>query len=69
MKTHLVPSAKTYTAPRVTEYGDIAAITATLGDPFTGDASFDLDGNIIVEGLNSVNQCPTRNNTVCTYAP
>ena len=56
---------KTYSAPQVTEYGDIAAITATLGDPFTGDASFDLDGNIIVEGLNSVNQCGTQNNENC----
>ena len=69
MKPYLVSGTKTYSAPRVTEYGDIAAITATLGDPFTGDASFDLDGNIITEGLNSINQCPTRNNTVCTYNP
>ena len=50
---------QTYIAPKLTSYGDVAQITATLGDPFTGDQSFDVDGNIIEEGLNSINQCPT----------
>ena len=59
---------KTYTAPQVTEYGDIAAITATLGDPFTGDTSFDVDGDVLDTGLNSINQCPTNNNTNCLPA-
>ena len=54
-----------YTAPALVEYGDVAAITATLGDPFTGDVSFDLDGNVLAEGPNSVNQCPTDNNEAC----
>lgn len=57
---------KTYTAPLLVEYGDVAEITATLGDPFTGDISFDLDGNILDEGLNSVNQCPTTDNESCS---
>ena len=56
---------KTYTAPALTEYGDVATITATLGDPFTGDVSFDLDGNILDSGMNSVNECPTSDNEEC----
>ena len=60
---------KTYTAPQLVEYGDVAAITATLGDPFTGDVSFDLDGNVLEEGINSVNQCPTTDNEVCMIEP
>ncbi|MEM8598316.1 MAG: lasso peptide [Bacteroidota bacterium] len=58
---------KTYSAPMLTEYGDVAAITATLGDPFTGDQSFDVDGNVIEEGLNSINQCPTLEFETCHF--
>ncbi len=60
---------KTYITPALTEYGDVAALTATLGNPFTGDVSFDVDGNIIETGENSINQCPTPNNEVCTINP
>ncbi len=58
---------KTYSAPKLTEYGDVAEITATLGDPFTGDQSFDVDGNVIEDGLNSINQCPTINQETCHF--
>ena len=56
---------KTYTAPLLVEYGDVAEITATLGSPFTGDTSWDIDGTILDEGPNSVNQCPTTDNNIC----
>lgn len=56
---------KNYTAPQLIEYGDVAELTATLGDPFTGDTSFDVDGNILDTGLNSVDQCPTVDQNVC----
>jgi hypothetical protein len=56
---------KSYAAPRLTDYGDVAAVTATLGDPFTGDQSFDIDGSIIESGMNSINQCGTVNNEAC----
>ena len=58
---------KNYTAPKLTDYGDVAVITATLGDPFTGDQSFDVDGNVIEEGLNSINQCPTTEFEDCQF--
>ncbi len=58
---------KSYTTPTLTEYGDVAAITATLGDPFTGDLSFDVDGNVLDSGTNSVNQCPTIDNQNCFF--
>ena len=54
-----------YHPPLLREYGSIDAITATLGDPFTGDVSFDVDGNILDTGLNSIHQCPTVNNVAC----
>lgn len=60
---------KDYAAPKLIDFGGVAEVTATLGDPFTGDQSFDLDGNIIQEGLNSVNQCPTVDNQTCHYNP
>ena len=56
-----------YTAPKVTSYGDVAEITATLGDPFTGDTSFDVDGNVIETGINSIDQCPTVNQETCMF--
>ncbi len=57
---------QTYSAPAITDYGDVAAVTATLGDPFTGDVSFDVDGNILETDINSINQCPTPDFEQCT---
>ncbi len=59
---------KPYAAPVLTDYGDVNDITATLGDPFTGDASFDLDGNIIDAGMNSINQCSAIVPSPCEVA-
>ena len=56
---------KTYHAPQLVGHGDITSLTGTLGDPFTGDTSFDVDGNVIERGLNSVDQCPTTNGSTC----
>ena len=56
---------KTYNAPVISTFGDVSQLTGTLGDPFTGDTSFDLDGNTIQTGINSVDQCPTRDADVC----
>ncbi len=58
---------KTYTEPRVVDYGNVATVTATLGNPFTGDLSFDVDGNVLESGENSINQCPTINNEQCHF--
>lgn len=60
-----LPNRKLYTAPELSDYGDIADLTATLGSPFSGDVSFDVDGNILEEGMGSTNQCPTRDNETC----
>ena len=56
---------KTYTAPALVGYGDVTALTGTLGDPFTGDTSFDLDGNVIEDDGFSVDQCPTHDGSSC----
>ena len=60
---------KSYSAPQLTVYGDIAELTATLGAPFTGDTEFDLDGSVLSTDNNSVDQCPTRDDTVCVPRP
>ena len=54
-----------YAPPSLTKFGGVHDLTGTLGDPFTGDTSFDLDGDTIQTGLNSVDQCPTRDRTNC----
>ena len=56
---------RNYMAPQVHAYGDVTTLTGTLGDPFTGDTSYDVDGNVLNTGLNSVDQCPTVNNRTC----
>ncbi len=48
---------KAYSSPYLTDYGTIAEITAVLGNPFTGDATFDVDGNVIQTDSNSVSIC------------
>ncbi len=59
---------RTYTAPTLTDFGDLAAVTATLGDPFTGDITFDLDGNVLEVGMNSIAQCPAIEGYPCELA-
>ena len=58
---------KPYIAPQLTDYGDVAEITAILGEPFVGDQAFDVDGNVIESGNGSINVCPTIDNEECFY--
>lgn len=58
---------KPYTAPQLIDYGDIAEITGILGEPFVGDQSFDVDGNVIEVGNGSINVCPTIDFEVCAF--
>lgn len=59
---------KRYTAPVLTDYGTVADITATLGDPFTGDVALDIDGNIVEQEMNSLAQCPAVEGYPCELA-
>ncbi len=60
---------KTYTVPQLTDYGSVADVTATLGAPFSGDVTFDVDGNVIEVGMGESNQClGTENNESCFLA-
>ncbi len=54
-----------YASPTLTDFGDVTRLTATLGNPFTGDVAFDVDGNVIETGENSVNQCPALEGAIC----
>ena len=55
------PEMKPYTAPKITEYGDVADLTAILGNAFTGDVLVDTTGNVEQSGNLSLDACPTRN--------
>ena len=41
---------KPYSAPQLTEYGDIAELTAIFGGAFTGDVLVDLNGDVVQDG-------------------
>ena len=51
---------KPYSAPQLTEYGDIAELTAIFGGAFTGDVLVDLNGDVVQTGTLSIDACPTR---------
>lgn len=50
-----------YKCPTVIEYGDIAYLTAILGNAFTGDVLVDTTGNVEQTSNLSLDACPTRN--------
>ena len=52
---------KNYSSPKLTEYGDIADLTAILGGAFTGDVLVDTNGNVEQTGNQSLDACPTQN--------
>ena len=60
---------KTYIAPRLTEYGDVAAITAVSGGPFTGDFNYDVNGDVQSEGQNSISNCPVVDGSTLPTCP
>lgn len=60
---------KAYSAPKVTEYGDIASITAVSGGPFTGDVNYDVNGTVDQTGLNSISNCPIVNGSTLPTCP
>lgn len=49
---------KNYTPPELTEYGDVAAITAIFGNAFTGDVLLDTNGDVVQEGNLSISADP-----------
>ena len=51
---------KTYNAPQLVEYGDIAALTARSNDSMAQDFEYDQNGNPINTGLGSLNSCVFR---------
>ena len=51
---------KKYSSPKLTEYGDIAELTAIFGGAFTGDVLVDLNGDVVQTGTLSIDACPTQ---------
>ena len=54
---------KTYNAPQLVEYGDIAALTARSSDSLSQDFEYDQNGNQINTGLGSLDSCIFRDAT------
>ena len=52
---------KAYNTPQVTDYGDVAAITAILGSVANGDILVDTNGNVEQTGNLSIDACPAQN--------
>lgn len=52
---------KTYSAPELVEYGDIATLTARSFDSLAQDFEFSQSGNVINTGQGSMNSCVFRN--------
>lgn len=56
-----------YEAPRLMTYGPIDDLTAVFGHPSSGDVAYNLSGDVIQEGSQSVDSCPTENATDCVF--
>ena len=54
---------KTYSSPKLTEYGDIADLTAIFGSSETGDVLVNPAGDVVQTGLGSLDACPTQDPT------
>lgn len=62
---------KQYTSPQLTEYGDVADLTAIFGSATTGDVLVNTTGQVVQEGTGSIDACPTRDpiNGECVVNP
>jgi hypothetical protein len=60
---------RSYSSPRVSEFGDIAKITGIFGAPFTGDVLVNETGQVVQEGNNSINACATGSFEECISGP
>jgi hypothetical protein len=59
---------KAYHAPKLVEYGDIAALTARSNDSLSQDFELDANGEVINTGLGSLNSCIFRDeNNECIF--
>jgi len=56
---------KHYRTPKLIEHGDIAQLTAVVGGAYTGDVLIDVNGEVIQEGNQSIDACPTPDHEVC----
>ena len=52
---------KNYTSPQLTEYGDVADITAIFGSAMVGDVLVNPAGDPVQTGFGSIDACPTQN--------
>ena len=59
-------SNKTYSAPALTEYGTVGALTGIFGSDTVQDQSFGPAGRVIGTGTGSIDQCaPNRPRANC----
>ena len=60
---------KLYSAPKLTEYGDIVDLTAIFGNASVGDVLVNPNGQVVQTGLGSIDACPTRDFEDCMIDP
>ena len=60
---------KHYDPPQLTEYGDIADLTAIFGSSEAGDVLVNPAGNVVQTGTGSLDACPTRDFDICDVDP
>ncbi len=58
---------KSYETPQMTAYGSVDRLTGVFGNPSTGDVQFDLSGDVVESGSQSVDSCPTENQETCDF--
>lgn len=59
--------ANTYSSPRLSMYGGVNTLTGVFGNPSTGDVAYNLSGDVIQEGGQSIDSCPTDDADDCTF--
>jgi hypothetical protein len=58
---------KNYAAPQLTQYGSISEITGIFGGPAPSDVLVNPNGEIVQEGEQSINACPTIDFEQCYF--
>lgn len=56
---------KSYRTPELTQHGDIAQLTAIFGGAYTGDVLVNENGEVVEQGNQSIDACPTPDHEVC----
>lgn len=63
--SHQEVKMKHYRTPELVQHGDIAQLTAIFGGAYTGDVLIDENGDVVQQGNQSIDACPTPDQETC----